>query len=633
MARGVFIFWSIFVAAALVRVIFSLQQPIPDIGDCLKQTVKGVGVISQEPERKEGGQVFIVETEQLRVASTSDRGISCGSGVLIRMKTKLYPRFTFGDHVSFTGKLSQPFNFKSDSGRAFDYKGYLAKDDIYYEIKSATTEKVIQDLGSKIQGQTPENYFENKNLMGRSIEKLNSILFYLKRRFVANLERTLGEPHSALAAGLVVGEKSALGKDLLADFRIVGLIHIVVLSGFNITVVGDAMRRMLSFLPRIWGISVGGIGIGLFGIMVGGGATVVRSCFMAGIALSADLIRRDYDVTRALIFAGLIMLIQNPMILLHDPSFQLSFLATLGLILLASPIEKKLGFIPEKFGMRGIVASTIATQIFVSPYILYMMGTMSIIGMVVNILVLPIIPATMLFVFLTGASGFIWMPLAQFFAWISHLLLSYELHMVEWFARVPYASIAVPIFSKWWVAGFYTAFAVVFVYLKYSNKTKYKDKITTIDIINYRNELTSTVEELSHIEGAGHISKPNDLLYITQLSEKTVKIMEGVCPDVYISRRAIKHIIDRRGQYVHFVCKSIPSVLENPTKIVDNSVKRKNSYLLAQFGTKIVGVVLDTTKTPDKCQVVSAFLINQRTYEKLIDISGRAEFPPFELSP
>src|SRR5690606_7295718 len=110
---------------------------------------------------------------------------------------------------------------------------------------------------------------------------------------------------------LVVGEKSALGKNLLDDFRVVGLIHIVVLSGFNITIVGDAMRRMLSFLPRVWGISVGGIGIMLFGIMVGGGATVVRSCFMAGIALSADLIRRDYQVIRALLFAGLIMIIQN----------------------------------------------------------------------------------------------------------------------------------------------------------------------------------------------------------------------------------------------------------------------------------------------------------------------------------
>src|SRR3989344_9136474 len=113
-------------------------------------------------------------------------------------------------------------------------------------------------------------------------------LFHLKRRFVSHLEEVLGEPHAALAAGLVVGEKNALGADLLDDFRVVGLIHIVVLSGFNITIVGAAMRRLFSFMPRVWGITVGGIGIGFFGILVGGGATVGRWCFMAGIALSAD---------------------------------------------------------------------------------------------------------------------------------------------------------------------------------------------------------------------------------------------------------------------------------------------------------------------------------------------------------
>jgi competence protein ComEC len=166
-------------------------------------------------------------------------------------------------------------------------------------------------------------------------------------------------------------------------------------------------------------------------------------------------------VIRALFFVGLLMLIQNPLILLHDPSFQLSFLATLGLIVLASPIEKRLTFVTEKFSIRGIVASTVATQIFVSPYILYMMGQISIIGMVVNILVLPFIPLTMLLGSLAGIIGIFNLSLAQPLAWCSHLLLSYELFMVEHFARFPFASAHIDIFSFWWVAGFYVVFAGV----------------------------------------------------------------------------------------------------------------------------------------------------------------------------
>ncbi|MEK7641835.1 MAG: ComEC/Rec2 family competence protein [Patescibacteria group bacterium] len=444
MSRGVFIFWSVFVVAALVRLVLSASGQREGVIVCAKQVVSGSGVLTREPERKETGQIFVVRTGDI-----FSGGSICAKDLHIRMKTQLYPRLAYGDHVSFEGKISQPFNFRSESGRLFDYQGYLAKDGIFYEIKSAKVVKMENTDGN-----------------------ISTTLFSLKRRFVANLEHALGEPYAALAAGLVVGEKSALGKDLLEDFRIVGLIHIIVLSGFNITIVGDAMRRMLSFLPRVWGIVVGGIGIMLFGVMVGGGATVVRSCFMAGVALSADLIRRDYQVMRALIFAGLLMIIQNPTILFHDPSFQLSFLATLGLILLASPIEKRLLFISEKFGIRGIVASTVATQIFVSPVILYMMGTMSVIGMVVNILVLPIIPITMLLVFLTGVAGFIWFPVAQIFGWAAHLLLSYELSMVDIFARVPYASVSVPMFSKWWVVGFYCVFFAVFVWLNWRARKK-----------------------------------------------------------------------------------------------------------------------------------------------------------------
>jgi competence protein ComEC len=430
MNKRVILFWMVLAGVAGFRVVDSLRSSAPDIGACLKQQVSGSGVISEEPVFNETGQVLIVQAEEP----------SCLSGLSIKMKTKFYPRFQYGDTVIFNGKLSAPFNFKSDTGRSFDYRGYLAKDDIYYEIKSASTSLAAQSSGFS----------------------LTATLYKIKRGFVNNLNRTLGEPHAALAAGLVVGEKSSLGKDLLNDFRTVGLIHIVVLSGFNITIVADALRRLLTRLPRVWGIIIGGIGMVLFCILVGGGATVIRSCFMALVALSANTIRRDYDVTRALIFAACLMLIQSPMILLHDPSFQLSFLATLGLILLASPIEKLLWFIPEKLGMRGIFASTFATQIFVSPYILYMMGQISIIGVVVNILVLPLIPITMLLVFLTGATGFVCGPVSQFFGWGAHMLLNYELWMVEHFARVPFAALTFPQFSGRWVAGFYGVFFLVY---------------------------------------------------------------------------------------------------------------------------------------------------------------------------
>lgn len=451
MKKRVIVFWSIFAAAAVFRVWQSFNLAGPEVGSCLKKAVTGIGMIASEPQRTETGQVLIISVQEASYADSARTGREeCAADFLLRVKTKLYPVFSYADEISFAGKLLEPMNFGSGD-RTFDYRGYLAKDDIYYEMKSA----VVADAAETARTDTSS-----------ALRRLSLLLYSLKAAFVRNLERTLGEPHAALAAGLVVGEKAALGKDLLDDFRTVGLIHIVVLSGFNITIVAVAMRRLLSFLPRVWGIVIGGLGIMLFGILVGGGATVVRSCFMAGIALSADLLRRDYNVVRALAFAALIMLIQNPMILLHDASFQLSFLATLGLIILAGPIERRIQFIPDVLGMRGIVAATVSTQIFVAPFILYMMGQISIIGMIVNILVLPTIPPTMLFVFLTGASGLFSLAAAQVFAWISHLLLAYELFMVQNFARLPFAAAHLPPFSVWWVIGFYGVFFSGFLLVK-----------------------------------------------------------------------------------------------------------------------------------------------------------------------
>lgn len=449
MRIGVFVFWAMLVIVTMVRVVLSLDVTAPPIGACSGQVVRGIASIVNEPERRESGQVFFIETQEWSaVADTSTTSVSqdmCPPGILIRIKVPLYPRLTYGDMISFQGKISEPFNFRSDDGREFDYQGYLAKDDVFYEIKSGTVEYISSGKAG-----------------------FTSTLYGFKRSFVTNLERVLGEPHAALASGLLVGEKSALGSTLLENFRTVGLIHIVVLSGYNITIVADVLRRILSFLPRVWGIWAGGAGIVAFGVLVGGGATVVRSCCMSAVALTADLSRRDYNVYRGMCFAGLLMIIQNPHILLNDPSFQLSFMATFGLVALSQPIEERLGFITEKYGIRGIVASSFATQIFVSPFIVYMMGNISLIGFVSNILVLPFVPLTMLLVFLTGMFGFIMPPVSIALGWVTHLLLSYELMIVEYGARVPYASIHFPIFSGWVVVGVYVVYGVGLVWLRRS---------------------------------------------------------------------------------------------------------------------------------------------------------------------
>ncbi|MDB5259139.1 MAG: internalization-related competence protein ComEC/Rec2, competence protein ComEC protein [Candidatus Taylorbacteria bacterium] len=395
-----------------------------------------IGVIDADPEDKGLMQSFPV-------------AISNSDEIRVLVQTSRYPRYAYGDEIEISGRnLFKPRPIESSNGRSFDYEHFLSKDDIYYQVKNPTVRVISHGKGSIIVAS----------------------LIWIKRAFLSHITSVLGEPHAALAGGLVVGEKSALGKDLVDDFRRAGLIHIVVLSGFNITIVAAAIRRVLSFssMPRSAAIITGGICMILFCILVGGGATVVRSCLMGMIALVGELLYRKYQVGRALGIAAYLMLFQNPSILIYDPSFQLSFLATLALILLASPIEGLLERwkIPELLGIRGLIATTMATQILVSPFIFYLMGQISIIGVLVNIVVLPIIPATMFVVTAIGLGGFAWHWIAVAFAVPAHAFLSYELWTVRTAAHLPGAVFAVTSFSFMAMCLTYVGYFCLYLYFR-----------------------------------------------------------------------------------------------------------------------------------------------------------------------
>ena len=163
-----------------------------------------------------------------------------------------------------------------------------------------------------------------------------AILFIFKQKFIKALEAVIPEPQAGLGEGLLLGVNEALGDELKTAFRKTGIIHIVVLSGYNVMIVAEAIMRLLAFWFTPWiRLLIGLIAIGGFAFLVGLGPTVVRASLMAALILVARATGRHYAVLRSLMFAGLVMLIFNPHLLVFDPGFQLSFLATLALIWLA----------------------------------------------------------------------------------------------------------------------------------------------------------------------------------------------------------------------------------------------------------------------------------------------------------
>lgn len=387
------------------------------------QKVTLEGVIKREPEDRANSTRLYVNT---------DYG-------LILVMTPLGGSWRYGDHIVVEGTLKKPEEFETDLGRVFNYPGYLLAQGVSYTISFADVEKLAGGEGFAL-----------------------AALYDFKHSFMLNLERLIPEPQVGLSEGLLLGVKNALGEDLEHVFRQTGIIHIVVLSGYNVMIV---VTFILFILGAIFGrrlsTAFGIIGIVLFTLLVGLGATVVRASLMASMLLLMGFTGRIYLALRGLFLAGILMIIWNPYLLTFDIGFQLSFLATLGLILFSPYLTKQLAIVPTFIGMREFLVATLATQLFVLPLLLYQMGQFSVVAVIVNVVVLPMVAVAMLLTFLTGIIAYVSASLALPFAYAAYLSLSYIITVAKWFGALPFAAFSVPPFSFWFVPLGYAAIAAL----------------------------------------------------------------------------------------------------------------------------------------------------------------------------
>ena len=367
------------------------------------------GVVVAEPEITAKSTRLVVDVEGEKILVSADR----------------YAEVVYGDVVSFAGKLQKPESFETEFGRTFNYPGYLAVRGIFYTVSFANITVINQGKGNMVIAN----------------------LLMVKKKFLQSIQLYIPEPEVGLGAGLLLGVKSSLGKDIEDAFRATGIIHIVVLSGANIMLVVIFVMYVLAlFLPVRTRAVVGIVAIILFALLVGLSATVVRASIMATLLLAALLLSRQYVVMRALFFAGALMLLINPLLLVYDVGFQLSFLATLGLIIVAPQFELFLPGIPSLFKLKEYFLATIATQMVILPLLLYQIGQFSVVAVVVNMLVLPIVPLAMLTTFITGLVGLFIPPLATLLGVVAYGFLTYIIAIATWFASLPFAAVVVPEF-------------------------------------------------------------------------------------------------------------------------------------------------------------------------------------------
>jgi competence protein ComEC len=359
--------------------------------------------------------------------------------------------------LNVSGETENNFNIKINTN---NIPAYNFGETISVEGKISTSSVILPSLSTNNSSINTENLNKLNNIDGEmAFPKIkiltdsdNSVFDeYIskikdsKRQFVGSLEKTSSVHGAALGSGTLIGDASLFSKDEMNDFRLSGLSHIIVVSGFNVTIIIFVLIYLFSFLniKLKFRIPLLILSILLFISFIGFGSSVVRAGFMAVALLLAYLSGRGYSAKQTLFLVSLVMIILNPRISAYDISFHLSFLATFA-ILFVFPILRsllKINLSKEKvknnflrktfYSLYEIFLVTMSIQIVTLPYLSFIFGYVSIFGVFANILVLPVLPLIMLLGFLTFLFSF-----SFYISSVFGFLLSIFSNYVFWIAKV-----------------------------------------------------------------------------------------------------------------------------------------------------------------------------------------------------
>ncbi|KKP62905.1 MAG: internalization-related competence protein ComEC/Rec2 protein [Candidatus Roizmanbacteria bacterium GW2011_GWC2_34_23] len=239
----------------------------------------------------------------------------------------------------------------------------------------------------------------------------------------------LPEPEASLLNGIIFGVNLKTTKEFYQQLKIVGLLHLVVLSGINITLLAAMVSSVTKYFSKVISTMITILTIILFVIFVGPKAPIIRAAFM-GLLTHVAIITGRKNYTLYALFLSLIFILIFWPLWLKTVSLQLSYGATLGIILFGQSNSKN--------NIVNNLRLTFAAQVFTVPIIFFYFKQVSLISPLANLLVAETIPPLMVFGFLTAILGKINFFLGYIPSLISYGILSYLVWIIETLAKIPY---------------------------------------------------------------------------------------------------------------------------------------------------------------------------------------------------
>lgn len=335
------------------------------------------------------------------------------------VRTAGQPPLAYGDGVRLEGRLGRATSFAD-----FDYPAYLRKEGVRAVMVRPRMDRATVDLP----------------LTERAAVAAVRGIGAVRDAFTASVRRAVPEPASSYLVGILVGGRAALPQRVVDDFSRTSTSHVLAISGYNITILAMAvMTALAGHLGRRRAMLVTIGAIAVFVVMTGAGASVVRAAVMGVLVLVAGALSRQADMGAVILLSAAVMVWSNPLLLRDDVGFQLSFAALIGLVYLEPLITARLGRAGEH-AVGRIVSSTTAAQLAVLPLILYYFHTLSVVGPLANLLILPAVPMTMALGFATGIAGLVLSAAGRAVGLLAWAAAAYQLTAVRYLASLPWAA-------------------------------------------------------------------------------------------------------------------------------------------------------------------------------------------------
>lgn len=276
--------------------------------------------------------------------------------------------------------------------------------------------------------------------------------------FADHVRMAIAEPQASLGIGYLTGQRSALPEDLSEQLRLLGLTHIVVASGYNLTILVRLARQLFARASRYLSAISAGAMIGAFVLVTGFSPSMSRAGLVAGLSLLAWYYGRVIHPFVLLPFAAATTVIINPSFMWGDIGWYLSFAAFAGVIILAPLLQHYFWGEGEGGVLRRIFIETASAQLATMPIIACIFGQFAPLALPANLLILPLIPLAMLLTFIAGVGTIIIPSLANVFGWPASIILQYMTTVADWLARLPFAQAEVT-FNAWMLIASYAALA------------------------------------------------------------------------------------------------------------------------------------------------------------------------------